>query len=63
MNREDQIRAAYLGCCNARGWTPTVDGLEAFRRDVLRGTRDAKGVILWPERSCISQEAAQPSSC
>ena len=61
MISDGQITAAYLGCCNARGWKPTVDGFEAFRRDILRGTRDERGVILWP--SSTSQEAAQPSSC
>lgn len=61
MTKEDNIRAAYLGCCNARGWQPTIEGLEAFRRDVLRGVRDERGVILWP--SSISREEAQHSSC
>lgn len=61
MSQNDQITAAYLGCCNARGWKPTIEGLEAFRRDVLRGVRDERGVILWP--SSISREEAQHSSC
>ena len=45
MTREDNIRAAYLGCCNARGWQPTIEGLDAFRRDILRGVRDESGAV------------------
>ena len=58
----DPVAAAYLGCCHARGWRPTAAGLAAFRRDVERGARDERGVMVWPKPSWPSGREAGPSS-